>query len=161
MFVPASSPKFLVKASTLPADAFIVDLEDAVAPSAKEAARENVAGFLRSGGIPGKDVFVRVNHLNTPYAPRPRPSPRDGIPSSSAQRGLVVHATQVGSPRRGAHRGLAQPGWHRPPQGGERRRGAWKPGGDAVGSHSCPPDSPLLLHVVSFPPNASSARYAS
>jgi citrate lyase subunit beta/citryl-CoA lyase len=54
--------KALAKAAQRGADCLVLDLEDAVAPQAKAAARENIAGFLRGGGGSGKtEVIVRIN----------------------------------------------------------------------------------------------------
>jgi len=52
--VPGSNPRFLEKAQGLPADEIFLDLEDAVAPSAKEEARKNVVAALNEGDWPGK-----------------------------------------------------------------------------------------------------------
>ncbi len=60
----------LDKARTLPADHVFLDLEDAVAPLAKEAARGNVVAALREGGWDGKTRTVRVNDLSTPWTYR-------------------------------------------------------------------------------------------
>jgi citrate lyase subunit beta/citryl-CoA lyase len=62
LFVPADRPKRFAKAAASGADAVIVDLEDAVAPAAKEAAREALAASL-----PGATVIVRVNAVGTPW----------------------------------------------------------------------------------------------
>ena len=63
LFVPADSERKLEKAGAVGADALILDLEDAVAPSAKPAARQMAADYL-----PGKhDVWVRVNPIDTEY----------------------------------------------------------------------------------------------
>ena len=64
LFVPGNSEKRLKKAETLDADVLIYDLEDAVAPEEKEAARGDVINALASSG---KNVFVRVNSMETPY----------------------------------------------------------------------------------------------
>jgi citrate lyase subunit beta/citryl-CoA lyase len=48
--VPASNPRFLVKARELPVDELFLDLEDAVAPAAKEEARLAAVAALRDGG---------------------------------------------------------------------------------------------------------------
>lgn len=63
LFVPGDRPERMEKALSLGADALILDLEDAVAPAAKDAARRTVADFL---GSAGRDValFVRVNPLD-------------------------------------------------------------------------------------------------
>jgi citrate lyase subunit beta / citryl-CoA lyase len=66
--VPGSSEKMLTKAPTLDADAVFLDLEDAVAPTAKEAARELVVTALRTGDWSEKTVTVRINDVTTPWA---------------------------------------------------------------------------------------------
>ena len=63
--VPGSSPKMLGKAPTLPADEVFMDLEDSVAPLAKEEARGNVVQALKEGDWTGKTVVVRVNGVYT------------------------------------------------------------------------------------------------
>jgi citrate lyase subunit beta/citryl-CoA lyase len=68
--VPGSSQRFLDKARGLPADEVLLDLEDAVAPAAKEAARRNVTAALNAGGWGGKLVAVRVNDATTRWAYR-------------------------------------------------------------------------------------------
>jgi citrate lyase subunit beta/citryl-CoA lyase len=67
LYVPASNARALEKARTLPADGFIVDLEDAVLPDAKPAAREAAAQLIRAGGFGDRDVIVRVNALDTAW----------------------------------------------------------------------------------------------
>ncbi len=68
--VPGSSDRFLAKARTLTADEVILDLEDAVAPSAKDQARTLVAAALE-GGWPGQRVLaVRINGVDGPWAYR-------------------------------------------------------------------------------------------
>lgn len=66
--VPASSPRFLVKARGLAADEVFLDLEDAVAPAAKEAARQGAVAALTEGGWDGKVMAVRVNDAGTGWA---------------------------------------------------------------------------------------------
>ncbi|HEX2725086.1 MAG TPA: CoA ester lyase [Beijerinckiaceae bacterium] len=51
----------------MPVDAIIIDLEDAVAPEAKEAARAQVAAAVRQGGFGHREVVVRVNAPDTPW----------------------------------------------------------------------------------------------
>jgi citrate lyase subunit beta/citryl-CoA lyase len=68
--VPASNPRFIEKARELPADEFFLDLEDAVAPQAKEEARANVVAALNAGGWGDRVRVVRVNDVTTPYAYR-------------------------------------------------------------------------------------------
>lgn len=64
LFVPGDRPERFAKAAASGADALILDLEDAVAPGAKPAARAAVAEHLR-GPRDGAAVFVRVNPLGT------------------------------------------------------------------------------------------------
>ena len=64
LFVPGDRPERFAKALASGADAVIVDLEDAVAPSAKEAARDALRGWLaREEG----QVVVRINAIDTPW----------------------------------------------------------------------------------------------
>jgi len=68
LFVPGDRPERMRKAAGLGCDALILDLEDAVAPSAKAGAREAVATFLRDrpvGPAPAPALFVRVNPLGS------------------------------------------------------------------------------------------------
>lgn len=65
--VPGSSPKMLAKGPTLPADEVFMDLEDSVAPLAKEEARGNVVQALKEGDWTGKTVVVRVNGVYTKW----------------------------------------------------------------------------------------------
>jgi citrate lyase subunit beta/citryl-CoA lyase len=55
----------LAKAPGLPADEVFMDLEDSVAPNAKEEARANVVQALKEGDFAGKTVVVRVNDVST------------------------------------------------------------------------------------------------
>src|SRR6266511_5631025 len=68
--VPGSSPKMLAKAPTLPADEVFMDLEDSVAPTAKEEARGNIVRALQEGHWAGKTVVVRVNGVYTKWCNR-------------------------------------------------------------------------------------------
>src|SRR5882724_6903889 len=68
--VPGSSPKMLGKAKGLPADQVFLDLEDSVAPLAKEEARANVVAALNDGGWGDKTRVVRVNDLTTKWTYR-------------------------------------------------------------------------------------------
>jgi citrate lyase subunit beta / citryl-CoA lyase len=67
LFVPGSNPRALEKARALPADGLIFDLEDAVAPMAKEEARTAVMAALAAGGYGGRELVLRVNALDTPW----------------------------------------------------------------------------------------------
>jgi citrate lyase subunit beta / citryl-CoA lyase len=64
LFVPGSNPRMLQRAKTSGADSLIFDLEDAVAPGARDAARAAVAAALDDDGD-GPRTFVRVNHPST------------------------------------------------------------------------------------------------
>jgi len=68
--VPGSSPRFLQKARDLPADEVFLDLEDAVAPTAKASSRAQVVQALRQGGWGEKVVAVRINDASTGWAYR-------------------------------------------------------------------------------------------
>ncbi|HVB27412.1 MAG TPA: CoA ester lyase [Mycobacteriales bacterium] len=68
--VPGSSTKMLEKAQGLLADQVFLDLEDSVAPLAKEAARDNVVAALNTGDWSGKARVVRVNDLTTRWTYR-------------------------------------------------------------------------------------------
>ncbi|MFD7509837.1 HpcH/HpaI aldolase/citrate lyase family protein [Streptomyces sp. NPDC059853] len=68
--VPGSNPRFLEKAQGLPADAVFLDLEDAVAPLAKERARHAVVEALNEGDWGAKTRVVRVNDWATPWTYR-------------------------------------------------------------------------------------------
>ncbi len=65
LYVPADRPERVVKAIASRAHAVIVDLEDAVAPAAKEPARAGLAGLLATPFA--KVVHVRVNRISTPW----------------------------------------------------------------------------------------------
>ena len=67
LFMPGSNARALEKARSLDADGLIFDLEDAVAPDAKPAARQGIARALASGGYGTRELFVRVNALATPW----------------------------------------------------------------------------------------------
>jgi len=68
--VPGSNPRFLAKAQSLDADEVLLDLEDAVAPDAKDDARAQVATVLRAGDWSGKVTSVRINGATTRWAYR-------------------------------------------------------------------------------------------
>ncbi|TQN27839.1 citrate lyase subunit beta/citryl-CoA lyase [Haloactinospora alba] len=68
--VPGSNPRFVDKARELPVDTFFLDLEDAVAPAEKEAARDTVVAALTEGGWGDRTRTVRVNDLSTQWTYR-------------------------------------------------------------------------------------------
>ncbi|HEX9242382.1 MAG TPA: CoA ester lyase [Anaeromyxobacter sp.] len=67
LYVPGSSSRALEKARGLPVDGLILDLEDAVAPAAKEEARRAVGAALATGGFGHREVALRVNGPATPW----------------------------------------------------------------------------------------------
>ncbi len=67
LYMPGSNPRALEKARTLAADGLILDLEDAVAPDAKEDARKQVVDAVKAGGYGARELLVRVNSLATPW----------------------------------------------------------------------------------------------
>ena len=67
LYMPGSNARAIEKARSLPADGIILDLEDAVAPDAKADARKQVAEAVKAGGFGAREVFVRVNGLDTSW----------------------------------------------------------------------------------------------
>ncbi|NRG17133.1 CoA ester lyase [Rhizobiales bacterium] len=67
LYMPGSNARALEKARTLDADTLILDLEDAVAPDAKEAARDAVAAAVKSGGYGHRELVIRINAADTPW----------------------------------------------------------------------------------------------
>ena len=67
LYIPGSKPRALDKARGLPCDAIIFDLEDAVTPDEKVAARETLAEALREGGYGNRYRVVRINGLDTEW----------------------------------------------------------------------------------------------
>jgi citrate lyase subunit beta/citryl-CoA lyase len=68
LYMPGSNGRALEKAKSLPADGLILDLEDSVAPEAKDIARYQVAAAVKAGGFGPREVIVRINGLDTPWA---------------------------------------------------------------------------------------------
>lgn len=67
LFLPGNNPNMLINGNCLGADAIIFDLEDAVAPAEKDAARilvRNTMGYLDFRGC---ETIVRINAIDTPY----------------------------------------------------------------------------------------------
>ena len=67
LYMPASNAKAIDKARTLACDGVILDLEDAVAPDAKEMARAQAIEAVKAGGFGRREVVIRVNGLDTPW----------------------------------------------------------------------------------------------
>ncbi len=67
LYMPSSNERALEKAKSIACDALIFDLEDAVAPDAKEAARANAVAAAQSGEYGHREVTIRCNGLDTPW----------------------------------------------------------------------------------------------
>ncbi len=67
LYMPGANERALEKAAGLPADALILDLEDAVAPDAKAEARERVCEAATSGRYGAREVTIRINGQGTPW----------------------------------------------------------------------------------------------
>ena len=65
--MPGSNARALEKGRTLAADALILDLEDAVAPDAKETARKQILDALAEGGYGQREILVRTNGLDSEW----------------------------------------------------------------------------------------------
>jgi citrate lyase subunit beta / citryl-CoA lyase len=67
LYMPASNPRAVEKARTLPCDVVILDLEDAVLPENKDKARDDALAAVKAGGFGAREVVIRVNALSTPW----------------------------------------------------------------------------------------------
>ena len=67
LYMPGANSRAMEKAKTLDCDGIIFDLEDAVAPSAKAQARDQVEAAVSGGGYGHRELIVRVNALDTPW----------------------------------------------------------------------------------------------
>jgi citrate lyase subunit beta/citryl-CoA lyase len=67
LYMPAANERALEKAKNIPADAIIFDLEDAVAPDAKDVARANAVAAANSGEYGTRELTIRCNGLDTPW----------------------------------------------------------------------------------------------
>ncbi|CUH63140.1 (3S)-malyl-CoA thioesterase [Thalassovita autumnalis] len=67
LYIPGSKDRALDKARGLAVDAIIFDLEDAVAPDAKEGARDTLKAALAEGGYGNRAKIVRINGLDTQW----------------------------------------------------------------------------------------------
>ncbi len=91
LYMPGSNARALEKARTLPADVIIIDLEDAVAPDAKPAAREQACAAIKAKGFGSREVVLRVNGLDTPWA-------ADDLAAAMAAQPDAVLIPKVASP---------------------------------------------------------------
>ena len=67
LFLPASNPKAVARARELAADVIILDLEDAVAPEAKDDARAAAIAAVHDGGWGRRELIIRVNSIDSPW----------------------------------------------------------------------------------------------
>jgi citrate lyase subunit beta / citryl-CoA lyase len=67
LYMPGSNARAIEKAKTLPVDGVILDLEDAVAPDAKIDARKQVVAAVKAGGFGRREVFIRVNGIDSEW----------------------------------------------------------------------------------------------
>jgi citrate lyase subunit beta/citryl-CoA lyase len=67
LYMPGANERALEKAQTIPADALILDLEDAVAPDAKPEARERVCAAATSGAYGSREIAIRANGIGTQW----------------------------------------------------------------------------------------------
>lgn len=77
LYIPGSKPRALDKARGLPADAIIFDLEDAVIPDEKDAARATLAEALSQDGYGARMKIIRINGLDTPWGMKDAQAARD------------------------------------------------------------------------------------
>jgi len=91
LYMPSSNERALEKAKTLSADAIIFDLEDAVAPEAKELARGNAVAAVASGEYGGKVLTIRCNGLDTPWG-------AEDLAAAAAARPHAVVVPKVSGP---------------------------------------------------------------
>ena len=67
LFLPGNTPNMLINGNCLGADAVIFDLEDAVSPTEKDAARILVRNTIRYMDFRGCEIIVRINSIDTPF----------------------------------------------------------------------------------------------
>jgi citrate lyase subunit beta / citryl-CoA lyase len=91
LYMPSSNERALEKAKTIPADGIIFDLEDAVAPDAKELAREQACAAAGSSEYGGRVLTVRCNGLDTPWG-------HDDLSAAARSGAAAVVVPKVGGP---------------------------------------------------------------
>ncbi len=80
LFVPGSSERMLEKARTLSCDVVVLDLEDSVAPDAKDAARTMACAAVKTYGA--REVVIRINALSTPWGKADLAAVRSAAPDA-------------------------------------------------------------------------------
>lgn len=91
LYMPGSNARAMEKAKTLPVDAVVLDLEDAVAPDAKASARKQIIDVVKAGGFGKREVVIRVNALDTPYG-------ADDLAAVAAARPDAVQLPKISTP---------------------------------------------------------------
>ncbi|MEM8657433.1 MAG: CoA ester lyase [Pseudomonadota bacterium] len=91
LYMPGSNLRALDKARSLPADALILDLEDAVAPDAKAEARAQVCAAVGQGGYGPRVLLIRINGLDTPWG-------AEDLEAASAARPDAILVPKVSHP---------------------------------------------------------------
>jgi citrate lyase subunit beta / citryl-CoA lyase len=92
LYMPGSNARALEKARALPADAVILDLEDAVAPDAKDMARVQVCDAVKAKSFGSREVVIRVNALNTQWG-------RADLAAAAGAQPDAILIPKVSSPR--------------------------------------------------------------
>jgi citrate lyase subunit beta/citryl-CoA lyase len=90
LYMPSSNERALQKAKEIPTDALIFDLEDAVAPDAKETARANAVAAASSGEYGRREITIRCNGLDTPWG-------ADDIAAAAGSGAAAIVIPKVGS----------------------------------------------------------------
>jgi len=107
LYLPSSNERALEKAKSIPVDALILDLEDSVAPDAKEQAREKACAAVRSGDYGRRELTIRVNGLGSEWhdadlaaasAAGPDAIVVPKVNSADEVRGLVAAMDAAGAP---------------------------------------------------------------
>lgn len=91
LYIPGSKPRALDKARGLPCDAIIFDLEDAVSPDEKSAARDTLAEALSAGGYGARLRVIRINGLETEWG-------AEDARAAAAMKPDAILLPKVGSP---------------------------------------------------------------
>lgn len=92
LYMPGANTRALEKARDLAADTLILDLEDAVAPDAKEEARAAILSAVKAGGYGKREIVIRMNGLDTPWG-------HDDLRAIATSGADAVLAPKVTSPR--------------------------------------------------------------
>lgn len=129
--MPGSNTRALEKAKSIPADALILDLEDAVAPDRKDIARSQVCAAAASGDYGYREIAIRINGLDTPWghddlkaavAAKPDAILIPKIDGASMVRQIESMMEQLGAADKNPHLGDARDATRAAARRGYRRR---------------------------------------